>query len=527
MMLSIMHSKKRSTWKRLLLGLIVVAVLYTGYRFWVVSRYEQELATLLAQIEAEDPAWTWEQRQAARNAIKPEDNGGLELIELLKLSTLRESIPMNSRNEWAKRYMGMHQNDAILYYDSFLEQHPNARLPQQIRVITETLLKIEPVPEVLSRARKMQRFQEGKLDHGYRSLLIMSLLPDVQGTRSICNLLVYHSDLLAESRQAEPAMDSIQGMLGIARCLNQDPFLISLFVRCAIVSQACRQTSRLLAQPVNFTVEQLKDLQEAFAREQQMTQDLLTVMIQRERTMLDYDLRQLAEDKVGFNDIAGSMGLKLKYATGYVPLDQKLVNVFPEMLYGWGNRPGHMKQERLALLRFYTEAVHWSALPEHGLLTALKPWNRQGPFLTPFLRQFHMMPEGKSSNIHPEIDQLEKLAHVYLRNRAHLRAIIAAIACERYRLDMKHWPDAWEQLAPAYLKNVPLDPYTALPLFLKAVPDGLVMYSVGKDMKDDGGNVLPGERPATDLGFRLWNPSQRGIHLDQKYSEYLKQAKQE
>jgi hypothetical protein len=58
--------------------------------------------------------------------------------------------------------------------------------------------------------------------------------------------------------------------------------------------------------------------------------------------------------------------------------------------------------------------------------------------------------------------------------------------------------------------------------------DGLVIYSVGSNSKDDGGNIFYGEGgPAKDVGFRLWNPAQRGINLDEKYKEEVKKMKQE
>ncbi|MFT3883543.1 MAG: hypothetical protein QM703_28310 [Gemmatales bacterium] len=519
--------KKRTIWKRLLLGLVIIATLFGGYHFWMIFLYEQNLNSILAEIDAEDPNWTWEQMLASRSQLKPEDNGAIELIELLKATTLRESIPWANRNEWAKKYMKLWDVPAMLYSDGFLEEHPNAKLPAVIRELTEPLLKMEPMPQVLNRARDMKRFQVGRMDHTYRQLLMWSLLPDIQGTRNISTLLGYDADLLADRNQPAPAVKSIQGMLGIGRCLSNDPFLISHLVRQAISGLACRQTARMLAQPVTLTSDQLKLLQWEFEREHELTVGMLTKMIRSERAVLDHDLDQLAQGKINFSDIAGTMGVRLKLSTGYVPLDQKLVNLFPELLYGWGNRPGHFKQERASLLKFYTQAVRWSAQPENTLVSSLEQWEKSGPFVTPFLRQFHMMPMNNKRDSRPEFDSLVRTAHAFLANRAKLRAIIAAIACERYRLDTKSWPTSWDQLTPQYLKAAPIDPNTGKPLFLKALPDGLVIYSVGRDQKDDGGEVLPGESPARDVGYRLWNPAQRGINLDEKYNEYLKNIKGE
>ena len=100
-------------------------------------------------------------------------------------------------------------------------------------------------------------------------------------------------------------------------------------------------------------------------------------------------------------------------------------------------------------------------------------------------------------------------------------------ACERYRLEHGSWPTSWGQLTSQYLKEIPLDPFTGRALLFKALPDGLVIYSVGYDGKDDGGDVIRAERPTRDIGYRLWDPSQRGINLDENYNEELKKMKQE
>jgi hypothetical protein len=97
-----------------------------------------------------------------------------------------------------------------------------------------------------------------------------------------------------------------------------------------------------------------------------------------------------------------------------------------------------------------------------------------------------------------------------LNEKAANRTCAAALACERYRLKHGTWPKGWDQLAPAFLPQVLIDPYTGTPLKLKPLDDGLIVYSVGFDGKDDGGDVLPSEGHfAFDLGIHLWYPDQR------------------
>ncbi len=59
---------------------------------------------------------------------------------------------------------------------------------------------------------------------------------------------------------------------------------------------------------------------------------------------------------------------------------------------------------------------------------------------------------------------------------------------------------------PAHLPNVPRDRFADGPLRLERTADGLVIYSLGTNREDDGGDM--GE-DALDVGFRLWDPEKR------------------
>jgi hypothetical protein len=81
---------------------------------------------------------------------------------------------------------------------------------------------------------------------------------------------------------------------------------------------------------------------------------------------------------------------------------------------------------------------------------------------------------------------------------------LAAIAMTRYRLDHGKLPDKLDDLVPAYLDAVPLDPFAGHPLRL-AIRDGAhIIYSVGPGLKDQGG-VVPehGSRRDGNVIFRL------------------------
>ena len=98
---------------------------------------------------------------------------------------------------------------------------------------------------------------------------------------------------------------------------------------------------------------------------------------------------------------------------------------------------------------------------------------------------------------------------------AQLDCAIAAVAAERFRLAQGNLPSTLEQLVPAYLSAVPIDPFDGKPLRMAKSDQGIVIYSVDENGVDDGGDLVVRKegvkKQAPDLGFRLNNPDHRGV----------------
>ncbi|HEX2972612.1 MAG TPA: hypothetical protein VHP11_09785 [Tepidisphaeraceae bacterium] len=64
-------------------------------------------------------------------------------------------------------------------------------------------------------------------------------------------------------------------------------------------------------------------------------------------------------------------------------------------------------------------------------------------------------------------------------------------------------PTKLEDLCPAYLSEIPIDPFDGQPMRLKIDGEQAVVYSVGPDRKDDGG--VKGEAPSHpgDITFQV------------------------
>src|SRR5204863_7525309 len=94
--------------------------------------------------------------------------------------------------------------------------------------------------------------------------------------------------------------------------------------------------------------------------------------------------------------------------------------------------------------------------------------------------------------------------------QSRVRSATLAVALERYRRQHSQWPETLQAVVPGWLAEVPEDPHGNGPLRYARLPDGIVVYSVGRDGRDNGGRVhAPIDSPGSDIGFRLWDEPAR------------------
>jgi hypothetical protein len=102
-------------------------------------------------------------------------------------------------------------------------------------------------------------------------------------------------------------------------------------------------------------------------------------------------------------------------------------------------------------------------------------------------------------------DSLHAVCGWLLLSREHLLAARAGLAAERFRLEQGRLPKDWDELVPQYLPDVPQAAYSGGPLRFKTSADGIVIYSVGRNRHDDGGD------PDHDVAFRLYHRDKRNL----------------
>ena len=70
-----------------------------------------------------------------------------------------------------------------------------------------------------------------------------------------------------------------------------------------------------------------------------------------------------------------------------------------------------------------------------------------------------------------------------------IETLAAALAC--YHAENGRWPAELKELCPSLLKTIPTDRFSVKPLIYKPGEKGYLLYSVGKNLRDDGGQREP------------------------------------
>jgi len=513
---------KRPRLKLLLRWLVVLALfvgLYTGYVGIRNYFHEKHLAEVLAQLDAEEPGWDWDHRFAKLPKLAKEENAGEEIKSIMRLLTLDEYRAMLGRNEWSLEFNAFELSPVAEANREFLKDHPNALLPKLNRETMAKLIASPPCPEGLQRARNLKQFPSSLLPHKYRPILAMSGLPDVQSVRNLVRLLYWNMALELEANHPEQAADEISTMLQVARVFDHDPFAICLLVRSALVQMACHSTHRLLAQTTLLSPATFKRLQDEFLREETLMISLPEIY-RWERALHDHDLKLLHSGEYSLAGYLEQMYANGPAITKWSWLDNILKKIYPPIVLGFWAEPRHFAQERADQLSFYNRIIAWASSPEHLLFNNYKTMQQQGPGFSPFVYKVpHVYGNGTKEDYQKDsYGGIDRIARAMLTYRAHCRCIAAALAAERYRIEHNAWPTNWDQLAPRYLPNTLLDPFTGKPLILKTLPDGLIIYSVGYNCIDDGGKIFPTDKQYTgDIGYRLWDPRQRRVDMSKEF----------
>ena len=277
--------------------------------------------------------------------------------------------------------------------------------------------------------------------------------------RTAAQLLRLEALNASENKDFDKFLASISTSLALARSLN-GPLMIHRSTHDTVLRGTYRSIERAINRTL-LTDEQLLRLS-VLIKESDNDKGFKRALLTEQCLGLHKFIAPLSEVSVRIGEqeksllrkliISRILGLNSRHALGYIDLMQKSIDALelPD--------PDRLKA---------FEAIRDSA-----------PRNNQGRIIR---------------------DVLELEMEIYRQARA--RVTLAALAVERYRLAEGHLPKSLDNLVPAYMKIVPEDPFDGQNLRYRRLKTGFVVYSVNKDLSDNGGAEISKKR--LDPGGKL------------------------
>jgi hypothetical protein len=453
----------RSRWRRrLLIGIPLIFGFLVGEFFLSYYWAGRQLNETLAELDRTDPGWRLGDLEARRTVVPEEENSALRALAAHAL------LP----NPWPPSPAG---NEPTLEDSVHALAAPVQLSPRQLELLTAAMKEAEAA---VKEARILADLPRGRHSIVYLPDTISILLPHLQPTRELANVLAYDAMLRAHQGDVDGALESCRAGYNAGRSVGQEPFLICQLVRMAIRSVSYRSIERTLAQgqPSEAALHALQRLLEADEPE-----PLLLYGARGERAAMDRFMQAAQSGEITRAQLMKSMS-----AIG-LPGNELGVLFFV----------GTSRQNRVAMLEFESrivEIAQLSSAKQTEQLQQLQQSIKDLPLITRML-----------------VPAVTKVADTHHRTLAELRCDIVGLAAERYRRSHGSWPAVLTDLVPDYLEQIPTDPFDDQPLRYRRQGDGVVIYSIGLDRQDDGGNVDRSKpyAPGTDIGIRLWDVLRR------------------
>jgi hypothetical protein len=443
----------------------VLAAIPVGLYFYLSWARQRDLAAQFAELDRTDPRWRIEELLADRPAVPDDENPAIVASQVQALL----------ERGWF--HLG-HEADRLFAEMDSVHQ---LNLPQVDALRTA----LEKQRQAVKLARSLKDFQrEGRFD--------ITIAPDYISTHSeplarcqgIVWMLHYDATLRAQDQDGDGAVESCRAMLVAARAIGDAPYLTAALTRYVCQAATVGALERVLAQ-TRHSAGQLEAMQKLLTREMEVP--ILYRALRGERGGIDQLVEAIEQGKIKPSSSGGLTVGESSWIQAWLQAP---------MLAGFG---------RGDLLRLMTEAVEAAKLPPEQRAEAFKRINQS-------VQQIDRSARRGSTFLLLLMPNTTRASESDRRQQGNMRCAIVALAAERYRLKHARWPDTLEAVCKeGLLPAVPTDPFDGRSLRYKRVADGLLIYSVGMDGVDNGGN-LNRQRPmdeGVDQGFQLWDPEAR------------------
>lgn len=362
----------------------------------------------------------------------------------------------------------------------------------------DTLLALTKYDAEIAELRAASRRPFARANLNYDSKNPFAIyLPHCSVTRTFCQILEIRAAALLTLGRSDEALEDLRLMFYLVETADDEPFLVSQLVRIANQRQCLRVIWQGVAdrqwsdahlaelQARLASVDQLAAMERALKSEQAAA-DKLFALLQAEPELLPH----FVDGSEGFwsrGADSGPMGFLFKLVPGgWYPFERKNYHLafgkfgmtgLPDS--GVRIDPRRVESNWKDVEASIVKNPAWKAILGHRVLSAI------------------FMPA------------LDRIPIRFTAAQSHASMAVLACALERHRLATGSHPAELSGLSSKMLERQPMDPLTGEAFKYRLSEGGsFVLYSVGWDLKDDGGE--PGidernpEKPDFEKGDWIW-----------------------
>ena len=317
----------------------------------------------------------------------------------------------------------------------------------------QQLIEQDTVSQALSVIEDGTQRRSCRFDHDYKAGFNM-LMPNLSGMRNIIRIIGIKSCLEAEAGRSDTAWQFAQTQLRLADALRNEPILISFLVRLASIRTSCE------------TIQRICETAPPSPGQYRNIESLLLDYEDRAPLVLAMDTERLLGGEWAFNLLrngsVGDLSATINQESGLGEVLLRLYSAFKPLLIA----------DHAAYIRImgeYTRFVQ-QPYPPNGASTIDKK-----------AEQMQSRLNIVTSMLVPPIGRVNER---YWEAIAQMRITRAGLALLQERMAQGAFPETLEKLK---LKNLD-DPFSKELLRYKTQGQGFILYSVGRDEKDNDGS---------------------------------------
>jgi hypothetical protein len=403
----------------------------------------------------------------------PEDKGYLGPLNLRR--ALRQNLPSNARalpsmGGWNKGTFPDFEKIDRGIADAYKNNFHAAPAPSDPLIQLETLYPFMADLRTASATRPFCRFA---LDYTSqppyaRPLNLITL------RLTAARVLSLHAVLALHEHQPDLALADIETLLKLASGIAREPMLVSGLVACGMSTMAEQVIAIGLALHA-WNDAQLAGIEEALGP----FDSLADYQLAMRGELAGFSVPMLDYFKTFRTDIGRFFGLSDQ--PGHPPVHPQ-INVFAFWPGGWLDQNKSQSADALLNSLSFVDPRRHRVFPQQGeevldhARRSRQAWDGIAPWKI-----------FSSINLGPILRASVNFAQAQVR----LDQCRIACALERYRLAHGVYPGSLDDLAPAFLPEVPHDVINGEPYRYRLKPDGtFLLYSVGWNQTDEGGLVV-------------------------------------